>query len=85
VRAEKEGIIMKLRRTVLKWRNKFSGEEGYVGKVSKSQGHFINTFDVNEAKQYRARKLVENDLKLLEELGESANNDFFAVEAEVEM
>jgi hypothetical protein len=74
---------MKLKRTVLKWRNKFSGEEGYVGKVSKAQGHFINTFNPDEAKRYTARKLIENDLKTLEELGEAVNNDFFPVEVEV--
>lgn len=64
----------------LKWRNKFSGEEGFVQKVVKSQGYFINTFDQSEAKKYRSQKVVDNDIALLTELGEAQNNDFFAVE-----
>ena len=28
---------------LLKWRNKFSGEEGFVKSVSKANGYFINT------------------------------------------
>ena len=64
-------------RTVLKWRNKFSGEEGYVMKVSKANGCFINTFNPAEAKGYRSPAEVEKDLQVLAAIGEMYNNDFF--------
>jgi hypothetical protein len=72
-----------MKRTVLKWRNKFSGEEGYVGKVSKKNGCFINTFNPAEAKRYTNRKSIDNDLVVLAELGETVNNDFFVCEVTV--
>lgn len=41
----KEMIIMENRK-VLKWTNKYSGETGYVGTVSKKKGYFTNEPDV---------------------------------------
>lgn len=64
-------------KVVLKWRNKFSGEEGYVASVSKAKGYFINTFDKAEAKKYANETSVQKDLATLEAIGESENNDFF--------
>lgn len=61
----------------LKWRNKFSSEEGYVASVSKAKGYFINTFDKAEAKKYANETLAQKDLATLEALGEMENNDFF--------
>lgn len=63
--------------TVLKWRNKFSGEEGFVMKVSKANGCFINTFNPAEAKGYRSQAEVDKDLQVLAAIGEMNNNDFF--------
>ena len=70
---------MKAMNVVLKWRNKFSGEEGFVKSVSKTSGHFINTFDINEAKHYNRDKQLTNDQNNLELIGETVNNDFFVV------
>ncbi|MBR3761660.1 MAG: hypothetical protein IKK59_02845 [Lachnospiraceae bacterium] len=60
----------------LKWRNKFSGEEGYVASVSKAKGYFINTFDKAEAKKYASEAAAQKDLATLEALGEFVNNEF---------
>ncbi len=64
----------------LKWKNRYSGEEGFVKQVSKVQGHFTNTFVYEEAKKYNSLKLLQNDVKKLVEMGEAENNEFFAVE-----
>lgn len=64
----------------LKWTNKFSGETGYVQKISLKEKHFVNTFAQDAAKRYNSLKLVENDLKLLSQYGEDVNNTFEAVE-----
>lgn len=37
---------------VLKRTNKYSGETGYVGTVSKKKGYFTNEPDVLKAKRY---------------------------------
>ena len=63
--------------TVLKWRNKFSGEEGFVMKVSKASGCFFNTFDAKEAKGYRSQAEIEKDLLILQDIGEMVNNEFY--------
>lgn len=62
----------------LKWRNRFSGEEGYVASVSKAKGYFINTFDKAQAKKYASEASTQKDLVTLEALGEFENNVFFA-------
>ena len=61
----------------LKWKNKFSGEEGYVASVSKAKWYFINTFDKAEAKKYASEASAQKDLATLEALGEFVNNEFF--------
>jgi hypothetical protein len=65
-------------KTVLKWRNKFSGEEGFVCTVSQSKGYFTNTFEAVKAKSYRSMKEVQKDLDLLLSFGEFDNNYFWS-------
>lgn len=67
-------------RIVLQWKNIFSGETGYVRTVSRTNRHFINTFNVNEAKSYRSQKEIDNDMSFLYEIGECIANDFNWVE-----
>ncbi|MCD8068335.1 MAG: hypothetical protein LUE87_05520 [Lachnospiraceae bacterium] len=69
-------------RLILKWTNKFSGEEGYVKTVSVKKGYFVNTYDITEAKAYRSQKVLDNDIAALTDMGEAENNVFTAVEAE---
>lgn len=65
---------------VLKWTNKYSGETGYVGTVSKKKGYFTNEPDVLKAKRYVTDAAISNDLETLKSFGEFKNNDFAAEE-----
>ena len=65
---------------IIKWTNKFSGEIGYVKSVNIMKQHFINTFELGEAKQYEeatAKRVMSN----LIAWGEGRNNDFELVAA----
>ena len=64
----------------LKWTNKYSGETGYVAQVSTKNKCFINTFDVNEAKEY-SEKGVKSILSKLESFNETDDNVFEVIEA----
>ena len=65
---------------VIKWRNRWSGEEGYVESVSVKNGHFVNTFDIKKAHKYSRKSSVSNAMNALQAMGETENNDFFTVE-----
>lgn len=65
-------------KVVLKWQNKFSGEQGFVKTVSRAKGYFMNTYDPSEAKSYRSPKEIEKDLAYLSEIGELNSNNFFS-------
>ena len=60
----------------LKWKNVYSGETGYVGKVSKKEGHFFNTTDKLSAKTYPSVTAASNEIALLTSMGEAENNSF---------
>lgn len=62
---------------ILTWRNRFSGETGYVKSISKTEGHFVNTNDVHKAKKYKSDAGAKQALRILNELGETQNNEFF--------
>lgn len=64
---------------VLKWRNKNSNEEGFVKSVLSAKGHFVNTFDINDAKVYKGDKTLNKDLKALANIGETVNNEFHII------
>jgi len=65
---------------VIKWINKFSNEEGYLKSVKKADGHFVNTFDVEDAKTFARQSDITKTMKVLEEIGECENNDFEVIE-----
>ena len=65
----------------LKWENIYSGETGYVCKVLKSKGYFVNTYAKEDAKKYVSRSAAQKDIEVLEDLGEAENNNFFIEEA----
>lgn len=67
-------------RRVLKWTNKYSGETGYVGTVSKKKGYFTNEPDMFKAKRYATDMAINNDLEALKSFGEFENNNFAAEE-----
>lgn len=68
-------MIMKL-----KWINKCSGETGYVKSIKAKAGHFENTFDIEEARNFRTDKEVEKAITSLCEIGEGEQNYFEVVE-----
>ena len=65
---------------VIQWTNRFSNEQGYVKSVKKADGHFINTYDVAQAKAYKRDCDVVKCVATLEEIGEAVNNSFEIVE-----
>ena len=65
-------------RRILKWTNKYSGETGYVGTVSKKKGYFTSEPDMLKAKRYVTDAAINNDLEILKSFGEFENNDFAA-------
>ena len=65
---------------VIKWTNKFSNESGYIMSLSKTEGHFVNTYDVSEAKTFSRPSDVARALNTLEAIGEGENNTFEVVE-----
>ena len=60
----------------LKWINIYSNETGYVGKISKKEGHFVNAPEKSGAKTYVSEKAAENEIALLADMGEAQNNRF---------
>jgi hypothetical protein len=71
-------------KTVLTWKNRLSGETGYVKTVSKKNGYFINTFNAVEAKSYRSNNDVMKDLEFLREIGEFDRNIFSSMHIAVQ-
>ena len=65
---------------VIKWRNRYSGEEGFVEKISVKEKHFVNTYDPNKAHLYTRKSSLTSALKTLEDIGETVNNVFYVAE-----
>lgn len=60
---------------IIRWRNIYSGEIGYVKSVDYLRRHFNNTFNVSEAKHYKEDTALKTIDKLIE-YGEGVNNVF---------
>ena len=60
----------------IQWTNKVSGETGYVMNFSKKQGHFENTFEESQAKEYKTEAAAKAAIRGLEAVGEAENNIF---------
>ncbi len=65
---------------VIQWRNRWSGETGYVKSISVKHGYFTNTFSFEEAHKYGSKSAVSKALKDLEKFGETINNEFIVIE-----
>ena len=65
--------------TVIKWRNRYSGEEGFVESISLKNQHFVNTYDITKAHKYTQKNTITNALKTLDKIGETINNEFYTV------
>lgn len=66
---------------VLKWTNKYSQETGYVGKVLKTKGHFVNAECKAEAKKYPSENAAIKDVVILNDMGEADANIFHVIAA----
>ena len=65
---------------VIKWTNNFSGETGFVESVNTKEQHFVNTYDIQNAKQYKAEANAKGMISKLISYGEGDNNTFEIVE-----
>ena len=63
---------------LIKWKNTYSGEEGYIEKTSTKEKCFYNTFDQSLAKSYANEMVANRTIKQLEDFGqgEKINNVF---------
>lgn len=61
---------------ILKWTNKYSGEVGYVKSIDYPRKHFVNTYNVIEAKQFVSVQSAQKAIEKLAEYGEADNNAF---------
>ncbi len=66
----------------IKWVNKYSREEGYVAKVMKQKGFFMNTYNISEAKKYRSESSANTEIDFLNSIGEGENNEFYVIKTE---
>ena len=65
---------------ILMWRNRWSGDEGFVAKVSIKDKHFVNTFNKNEAHVYKNQLVLKQAMEQLQKFGECQNNEFFPIQ-----
>lgn len=61
---------------IVQWKNKYSGEIGYVGKINKKKRYFENARDRDGARTWLNASMAEHDIAFLTEAGEAENNDF---------
>ena len=60
----------------LKWTNKYSGEIGYVEKISPKNECFYNCEKAKDARRFRSEKEALKAIENLKAFGEADNNDF---------
>ena len=59
----------------LMWKNRYSGDTGFVKAVRESKGYFENG-TLDEARRFRTSAECNKAIELLTKLGEAKNNDF---------
>lgn len=64
------------KKIVLKWTNRFSKETGYVKSICVSERHFVNTDQIEKARNFQYDATCKKALAQLEEFGEAVNNTF---------
>lgn len=60
----------------LKWKNKLSGEEGFVKNIRIFRGYFENTFEKPLAHTFSSKHECRTALKILSQFGEMKQNNF---------
>ncbi len=66
---------------IIRWTNKYSGEQGYVGNISTKRQCF-HTADRVNAKQYQNEKSAAKAITMLTKYGEAEQNTFEILAAE---
>lgn len=66
----------------LMWKNKWSGETGYVKAVLEKKGHFENAPTIETARKFKSENECRQAIAILHKIGEGTNNTFSIVDAE---
>lgn len=64
---------------VVKWKNRRSGETGYVEKINRKEDHFVSTQEIKDAMHYANAGLASSAITTLYNLADSAENDYESV------
>lgn len=62
------------------WRNRHSGETGFVAVIKTTKGFFENTADINAARTFRSDGECLRAIDELNSMGEGKNNDFIVTD-----
>ena len=65
---------------VIMWKNRYSGETGYVKRVCSNEKCFENTYDKSEAKEYGSIAAARGIITKLNSYGEGENNVFLIID-----
>lgn len=61
---------------IIAWRNKYSGEQGWVKAMNTKGRYFVNTYKREDAKRYKDKAAAKGVVTKLISYGEGAANDF---------
>jgi len=66
---------------IIKWRNTYSNEEGYVERTSTKDRCFYNTTEIENAKAYSSEAIAKKTIRQLEGFGQGSaiNNEFTVI------
>lgn len=58
--------------SIIKWKNTYSGEEGFVEKTSTKERCFYNTTEIEKAKTYSSEAVAQKTIRQLEGFGQGS-------------
>lgn len=64
----------------VQWRNRVSGETGFVKKINRKEGYFENTWEGKDAKLFKTEKNAKVLLSDIEFFTNVPDNDYQVVE-----
>lgn len=66
---------------VVQWKNRRSGETGYVEKINRKENHFVSTQEIKDAMHYANAGLASSAITALLNLADADENDYSYVPA----
>lgn len=66
----------------LMWKNKWSGDTGFVKAVREKRGYFENAPTIEDARKFKSEKECRDAIAILHKIGEDVNNNFSIVDVE---